>query len=142
MKRRLFLAFALWPTLARAHSFKLGAISIGHAWAIQTPPNAKSNELETSVMFPLLNAGSKPDALTTATCAIAKKVELRNSSASVDQFILEPNKPFPMRVVGNHIQLIGLTKTLLADEIVEVTLNFKNAGSIKISAYVNEKPGN
>jgi periplasmic copper chaperone A len=133
MKRRLFLGLILLPHIAQAHSFKLGSIEIGHAWAL---PSANG---ETSAMFPILNMGLVADELIEAKSEIANTIEFRVGDKKVDNFELAPNKPFPMRAAASHLQLMGLTKTLIVDEPFDISLRFKNAGNIKISLYVSEK---
>jgi periplasmic copper chaperone A len=80
MKRRLFLGLILLPHIAQAHSFKLGSIEIGHAWAL---PSANG---ETSAMFPILNMGPVADELIEAKSEIAKSIEFRVGNKKVDNF--------------------------------------------------------
>lgn len=138
MQRRIFLAALLSPMLpmsALAHSAKLGVIDIGHAWALPSVTD------EGQVMMPLYNAGQMPDALMAASTPVAAAVELRNGSAVVQEFVLSPKKPFPMRAAASHLHLTGLTKPLEKGAMFPLTLTFKNAGQIEIQIYVAEKPG-
>ena len=129
MKRIFILVFVLLlPVVAAAHSFKLGAISIGHAWALP------ATGTEASVMFPLLNAGDD-DELVSARSPFAERVELS------EPFLLPKGKPIPMRPGGPHLKLIGLNKTLSTGESVPLTLIFKKAGKIEILAQVQDTPG-
>jgi periplasmic copper chaperone A len=135
MKRRTFLALALLPAMAQAHSSRLGSIAIGHAWAMP------SVSTEAEVMIPLFNSGAVPDALVSATSPMARSVELQTENNLALEFVLEPMKPFPMRSVANHLQLLGLTKPLIKGDRFPLTLKFKNAGEIEIQIHVSDKSG-
>jgi periplasmic copper chaperone A len=134
MKRRLFItAVGLLPSLALAHSTKIGFIAIGHSWALPSPRG------ESQVMMPLFNSGAEADSLIAAKSSVADHVELRVGNLPVEEFVLEPKKPFPMRAVADHIALIGLKKPLEIGEVFPLTLVFKKAGEIKIEIFVAEK---
>ena len=135
MKRRSLLAFLFCPAVARAHSYKVGAISIGHAWAMAT------SAAETSVMMPFVNNGAVDDSLVGARCDLAQSVELRDGQTVVSEFLLEPNKPFPMRAAAKHLQLLGLKRALSKGDVISMTLIFKSAGEAKIELHVNNHAG-
>jgi periplasmic copper chaperone A len=135
MKRRFFLAALLMPTLAFAHFSKLGEILIGHSWALP------STGTEAQIMMPLINNGSTADALVAVSSSIATNIELRNGTEAVNEFKLDPHKPFPMRAAAYHIHLMGLTKPLLQGDTFPLKLKFKAAGEIEIQIHVAEKPG-
>ena len=135
MKRRIFLSLLLLPQVALAHSFKHGAIEIGHAWGL---PSARP---ETSVMFPLFNTGAADDALISAESPFVKSIELRDGDTKDDEFSLEPNHPFPMRAVAKHLQLIGLAKPLVEGDKLQLTLVFKVAGQIVIDVHIADQAG-
>ena len=75
-RRHLILGLAVLSVVrpAWSHSYKLGAIAIGHAWALP------SDGTDTEVCFPLSNTGKEPDELVEATSPIASKVEFRASA--------------------------------------------------------------
>ena len=134
MKRRFFLGFLLLPQVAWAHSFILGAIKIGHVWALP------SDGPETSIMMPILNSGAA-DALIAASSPMAQSIELRDGDIKVDEFALQPNHPFPMRAVAKHLQLIGLAKPLVRGEKLQLTLTFKIAGQINLDVHISDTAG-
>jgi periplasmic copper chaperone A len=136
LKRRYFLALTFLPTMAFAHSAKLGDIYIGHPWSL---PSATS---ETAAMMALLNDGAAPDSLIGARTTIAKSVELRNASKTVPEFAINSKKPLPMRPAAFHLQLLGLTKPLRKGDMFPLTLKFKNAGEIELMIHVADGPGN
>ena len=135
MKRRIFLALMLLPTLAQAHSSKLGNIAIGHSWALP------SSTAEAQVMMPLLNNGETPDSLIAASSPIATSVELRDADQVETEFVLEPHKPFPMRAAARHLHLLGLNQALVQGAMFPLTLKFKTAGEIEIQIHIADKPG-
>lgn len=137
MKRRQFLAFPLVfvPVAAQAHSYKLGALAIGHAWA------KPSSEHETEAMMPIANTGSEIDYLIKATSAVCDRVEFRVEKQKFDKLELAIGRPFPMRPKGPHLQLIGLNKVLTQGEVIAMTLVFEKAGTIDIELHVENSPG-
>jgi periplasmic copper chaperone A len=135
MKRRIFLALMLLPTLALAHSSKLGNIAIGHSWALP------STTAEAQVMMPLLNNGEASDSLIAASSPIATSIELRNVDQVETEFVLDPHKPFPMRAAARHLQLLGLNQALVQGAMFPLTLKFKTAGEIEIQIHIADKPG-
>jgi periplasmic copper chaperone A len=135
MKRRHFLMLAAVPIAAHAHSSKFGKINIGHSWSLP------SNTAETQVMFPLLNSSVTSDSLIAASSPIASSVELRHGEVVAPEFVLDANRPFPMRAKADHIQLLGLTKPLTKGDMFPLTLKFKNAGEIKIIVFVADHHG-
>ena len=138
MKRRsLMLLIAGWPIAAQAHSFKLGAINIGHAWALP------SQQTDGQVFMPILNTGKAADSLVGARSDAAGLIELRKNNRYDDpplkEFVLEPGKPFPMRPTAYHLRLVGLSKPLVKGDKIKIMLDFLNAGEIEIEVHVQEK---
>lgn len=140
MKRRRFVALlALLPTIARAHSFKLGDISIGHAWALP------SQQTDGQVFFPLVNNAKERDELVAARSDICSLIELRQNNRYDDpplkSIALEPGKPVPMRPTALHLRLIGLQKPLHEHQTFNLVLDFLNAGEIEIEVMVEPVAG-
>jgi periplasmic copper chaperone A len=142
VNRRICLTLPLLIAAAsagHAHSFKLGKISIGHAWALP------SNQTDGQVFFPLVNAEPEADALVAARSDRAGVIELRTNARYDDppaaSFSLDPGKPLPMRPAARHLRLIGLRKPLVMGDRFAIILDFANAGEIEIEVIVEEKPG-
>lgn len=135
MNRRHLLIIGLLPKAAWAHSYKFGSLAIGHAWIEANPA------LEASAMVPIINEGRENDSLVGAQCEIAQAVELRQGEMVVSEFIIEPQKPFPMRVAAKHLQLIGLKVPLVKGDKVLIKLQFKIAGETTIEFHVNDRAG-
>jgi periplasmic copper chaperone A len=140
MKRRsLILLVAGWPIAAAAHSFKVGAINIGHAWGLP------SQQTDAQVFMPILNTSKVADALVAARTDAASLVELRQNNRYDDpvlkEFVLDPGKPFAMRPTAFHLRLVGLSKPLVKGDYIQIILDFLNAGEIEIEVHVQDKPG-
>lgn len=142
MHRRLFLAMAastVAATAARAHSFKLGQIAIGHVWALPSATN------ETQVFVPFSNRGSAADELVAARSPICTMIELRQNNryddAPLKSIELLPGKPVAMRKGARHLRLIGLNKSLKAGDRFEMTLDFLNAGETVVEVIVEDGAG-
>jgi copper(I)-binding protein len=139
MKRRTFLFALLLPAVAEAHSFRLGNIAIGHAWALPSQQN------DGQVFFPLANQGTTHDELVAARSDICATIELRQNNRYDDPALtsiaLEPKMPVPMRPTARHLRLVGLKQPLKKGDRFKMILDFLNAGEIEIEVIVEDKPG-
>ena len=139
MKRRTFLLAMLASTQAQAHSFRIGNIAIGHAWALP------SQQTDGQVFFPLANQGKDHDELVAARSDICSVVELRQNNRYDDppltSIAVDPKMPVPMRPTAKHLRLVGLRQPLKKGDKFHMILDFLNAGEIDIEVLVEEKPG-
>ena len=128
------------PATARAHSYRLGDIAIGHAWALpaQVSPEGQA-------FVPLVNNGKVSDELVAARSSVCGAIELRRNNRYDDpplsSFLLEPGRPLPMRPTARHLRLMSLRNPLLLDQRFTVILDFLNAGEIEVEFYVENAPG-
>jgi len=130
------LLLALSAAAALAHSFRLGAIEIGHPWA---PPSGSG---EASVYLALSNRGSAPDRLVAASSPRAQAVELRNGDDSLlKDIVLAPKRPVALRAGKPHLALRGVSRPLGAGEEFPLTLSFAAAGSVEVAVTVETTPG-
>lgn len=133
----LWVAF---PSIATAHSYKVGDIKIGHAWAF---PGLAGQDGQ--AFMPLLNAGSGEDALVAARSDACLFVQLRRNARYDDppeeQFALAPNKPVAMRPQAVHLRLLGLKRELKLGDEFKMVLDFLNAGEIELDVHVENTPG-
>jgi copper(I)-binding protein len=143
LRRRLILGLAglaSLPAPARAHSYRLGDIAIGHAWAL---PARISREGQAFV--PLANNGKTPDELVAARSSVCGTIELRRNNRYDDpplaSFILDPGRPLPMRPTARHLRLMGLSEPLIAGQHFTIILDFLNAGEAEVAFHVEETPG-
>ena len=133
-------AAAAWPAAARAHSYRLGDIAIGHAWAL---PAQVSRDGQAFV--PLVNDGKVADELVAARSSVCGAIELRRNNRYDDpplsSFLLEPSKPLPMRPTARHLRLMSLRDPLLLDQRFTIILDFLNAGEMEVKFHVENAPG-
>ncbi len=138
-RRTLLIALIGFPAAARAHSYKLSDIGIGHAWAL---PAAHGDG---QLFIPLVNNGKERDELIAARSSVCTLIELRRNNRYDDpplaSFALEPNRPLPMRPTARHLRLMGLNRPLELGQRFPVILDFLKAGEIEIEAYVENTPG-
>ena len=144
MLRRQFVlgltGLIAFPAAARAHSYKHGAIAIGHAWAL---PSGASGDGQAFV--PIVNNGKEPDELVAARSSVCTLIELRRNNRYDDpplsSFMLEPGRPLPMRPTARHLRLMGLKGPLVLDQRFPIVLDFLHAGEIEVEFYVENTPG-
>ena len=132
------LALSLAPlgaSRAGAHSYKLGAIEIGHPWA--EPPTGDI----AAVFMALANTGDKPDRLMGASTPIADTVLFQEyGNRPVAAFDLRPKVPVALRPGGRRIVLQGVKQKLAVDDAFPLTLRFAAAGSITVLVQVERGP--
>lgn len=126
---------------ASAHSYKLGAISIGHIWA--PPPAAGSDGVP--VYGAILNQGANTVKLVGAKTPIAEDVKFRLKKGDddiwPDSISLVPNKPFGLAEWREHIWVSGLKKQLKAGDTFELTLDFGGKGKVTTMVIVEDEAG-
>jgi copper(I)-binding protein len=130
------LLVALSAAAALAHSFRLGALEIGHPWA---PPSKGADAV---VYLALGNQGSTPDRLIGAASPRAQAVELRGGDdALLTEILVEPKRPIALREGKPHLVLRSVAPPLAAGEEFALTLTFAAAGSIAVTVMVEAAPG-
>jgi copper(I)-binding protein len=133
---RLALLFLLLATPALAHSYKLGAIEIGHPAA---PPTTGG---EASVTLALSNRGTAADRLVGGSSPAAARVVLRGTQGqALDDVPLAPGRPVALRPGRPHLVLEGLARPLRAGEEFPLTLRFAAAGEVTVGVVVEATPG-
>ncbi len=118
---------------------KTGDIIIADVSANATGPNG-------AVYLTLQNNGDQADALITVTSDVAEAVELHESKmddgnmmqmAPVDSVEVPAGASVALEPGGVHIMLINLKKKPATNDKFQVTLNFKNAGSVPVDVPVS-----
>jgi periplasmic copper chaperone A len=125
---------------ACAHSFKLGALEIGHPWARETPPSAQTG----AGYFTVKNTGAEPDRLIAVETSGAEKVELHQSINENGVAKMRPvtgvdvpaNADTPLQPGGYHLMLIGLKEPLAEGMRIPATLTFEKSGKIDVEFAV------
>jgi copper(I)-binding protein len=137
-RRRLLLApvaLLAGASAARAHSFRLGSIEIGHPWAKPAVTDGAA------VFLALSNVGATADRLVGGSTPIADEVILRAQDGSpLDYIDLFPKRPVALRPGRRYIGLRGLKLPLALDDTFPLTLRFALAGSIDVTVMVEEGP--
>jgi copper(I)-binding protein len=138
MRRRLLLAVPLALAAlsqARAHSYKLGNVEIGHPWARPSVTGAAA------VFLALSNLGRSTERLTGGATPIAKEVVLCGADGEPLQYLdLLPHHPVALRPGGKYIALRDLKGPLALDDSFPLTLRFDRAGGITVTVMVEAGP--
>lgn len=95
----------------------------------------------------IVNAGRNSDRLVSATSAAAQTVELHETTEEGGVMKMRPvpggfevpaNGRLELKPGGKHVMLIGIVAPLVADQEIEVTLNFEKAGAITVKVPVQQ----
>ncbi|MBS0522422.1 MAG: copper chaperone PCu(A)C [Proteobacteria bacterium] len=144
MTRHLFLAFVLLLAgigAASAHSYKLGALEIGHPWARATPPTAPTGGGYLSVK----NTGTEPDRLISASSPVAGAVQVHEMKMEGNvmrmreldgPLEIKPGETVTLAPGGLHLMMMGLKAPLKQGEKIPLTLVFEKAGKIDVELLV------
>jgi len=137
------LAGLLLAATVSAHSFKLGALELGHPWSRAMPEASPSGAAYLSIK----NTGKEADTLLAASTPRSDKAELhvhindngvmrmREVSGGVTVAAGSEVKFAPG---GYHIMLMGLKQPLKAGERFPLTLKFAKAGTITVEVLVEK----
>lgn len=125
---------------ASAHSFKLGALEIGHPWARETPVSATTGAGYMTVK----NSGTDADRLIAVETSGAAKAEIHQSINENGVAKMRPvagieipaGGSVELKSGGYHLMLIGLKEPLAEGMRVPATLTFEKAGKIDIEFAV------
>lgn len=138
--RALALAtLGLSALAAQAHSFKLGAIDIGHPYARATVAGQPTG----GGFLRLENRGGD-DRLVAASAEVSKSVELHTMSMEgdvmrmrqVDAIELPAGKAVELKPGGLHIMFIGLKAPLKQGDKFPLKLKFEKAGEVTVQVNV------
>jgi copper(I)-binding protein len=140
MTRRGLLLFGLALLLparsARAHSYRLGPVEIGHPWARPSVTGAAA------VFLALSNTGDTTMRLTGGASPVAREVLLRAEDGSPLEYLeLPPHRPLALRPGRKYIALLGLSAPLALDESFPLTLRFASLGEVTVTVMVEDAPG-
>ena len=124
---------------AHAHTFKLGAIEIGHPYARATAPGQPAG----GGYLSLSNAGAN-DRLLSASAEVSKAVELHTMTMEgdvmrmrqVEAIELPAGKKVELKPGGLHIMFIGLKAPLKQGDKFPLKLKFEKAGEVTVEVNV------
>lgn len=141
MFRILALAAALaFAPAAHAHSYKLGALEIGHPWS---RPAAQG--MTGAGYLSVTNKGEAVDTLIAVETAAAERVEIHETSTAMGimrmkklkgGIAIAPGQTVKLEPGGKHLMLIKLKRPFMAGEKVPATLVFKTAGRVTVDLAV------
>ena len=145
-RRSLLLAASLAVVLAavvspaQAHSFKAGAIDIGHPWARSTTVGAAVG----GAYLKLDNHGADDALLAASADTVAGSVQLHLMSMDgsvmkmrqVDTIALPAGKVVDLKPGAYHLMLIGLKAPLKAGDKFPLKLKFEKAGEVEVTVDV------
>jgi copper(I)-binding protein len=125
---------------AQAHSTRVGAVHIGHAWVLPSAAGATS----TQGFVPLLAQGTD-DRLLSVTSSRARRIEIRRSdergnTTPLDTLRLQANAPIGMRPGRLHLAFLDIDAPFVTGERVVARFVFEKAGSVDFEFWVESAP--
>lgn len=131
------------PELKTGEAEMTEGINIAASWV---RPSSKGSN--TGMFFRVSNNGNKPDTLFAAESNIAEKTEVHETfqqgedmmgMREVEHIVIEPGETFDFKPMAYHIMLINLNEDLEDGDSATITLQFKNAGMVSVTAPVEDK---
>jgi periplasmic copper chaperone A len=131
----------LFANTAFAHSYKLGALEIGHPWSRATPKSADS----AAGYLTIKNTGSTPDRLVAASLSDATTGQIHQMT--MDNGVMQmreipngleikPGETVELKPQSYHVMFTGLKGPLVKGQMVKGTLTFEKAGTIDVEFAV------
>ena len=122
---------------ARAADYKVGSIHISQPWARATPKGASTG----AAYMTITNKGSTPDRVSCVSSDISAQCQIH--SMTMDNGVMKmrpveggleikPNETVALKPSGFHIMLVDLKHPLEKGKMVEATLQFEKAGTVKV----------
>lgn len=136
------LAVTAFSTLAIAHEYKAGSLTIDHPWARPSIGSAKNG----AVYMKLENHGDTGDTLVEAKSDVAETISLHESQMDGDIMRMVPveggikvpaHGSAALKPLGLHVMLIGLREPLKKGETFPMTLVFENQGEVPIDVKIH-----
>jgi copper(I)-binding protein len=131
-------------TLAAAEA----SLEVRDAWARHAPmlegAAAKAGTGNGAVYATLVNTGTKPDALVSATTDAARTVEVHETYQEhgmvmmrpIEQVVVPAGGKVEMKPGGYHLMLFDLKRELKRGEAIALVLVFRDAGNVAVTANV------
>ncbi len=136
---------ALLAGAAEAHEFRLGPLTIGHPYALETAPNAVTGAGYLTVS----NAGPAADRLVAVESALARAALhlTETDAAGVSRMRHTPALEIPAGATvaleprGAHVMFLGLAAPLRVGDAIAATLVFEQAGAVEVEFVVEPRAG-
>jgi copper(I)-binding protein len=144
MKRHLAVlgvALALLaPTLALAHEYEAGGITVSHPWARATPGGVTIGAAYVEIKA----KEGAADALISASSPAAGRVELHTHTMDdgvmkmrqIEKLAIPAGGSALLKPSGDHIMLFDLKAPIKEGDLLPLTLVFEKAGEVKVEATV------
>ena len=126
---------------AQAADYDVGSIHITQPWARATPKGASSG----AGYLTVTNTGSAPDRLTCAGTDAAAQCQIHTMSMEngvmkmrplEGGLEIKPGETVTLKPGGDHMMFVKLKHPLETGKTVEATLQFENAGTVKVELPV------
>jgi len=129
-----FLLAAVMAAPAAPAETRAGDLVVRDAVMRATPPGVAN----TAAYLTIINEGSKPDRLLSASCDRARSVEVHVSHVMNGMAMMMPSGPVTIPAGGSakfepggrHLMVTGLKAPLQDGAVQEVTLRFQRAGAV------------
>ena len=125
---------------ARAHSYKLASLSIGHLW--MPVPADEAGQAAFGILW---NRGGEGVALVRATSPEVRSISFRlgpdRAYTTVEQVEVAPGAVVPLAPWRTHMWFEGFTRRLAAGDQVPVLLDFGAAGRVGVQIAVENVAG-
>jgi copper(I)-binding protein len=134
------LAAGIFASAACAHGFENGTLVIDRAWS---PPAAAGRPVAVAYLS-ITNKGTRAETLTGISSPLAASVQMHQTTISdgmarmrpLPELTVAPGRTVKMEPGGIHLMMMGLKAPLVAGATLPLTLEFRNAGSIKVQLAV------
>ncbi len=119
------------------------SLTIDQAWARETPPGV----MNSAVYLTIHNPADAEDQLIGASSVAADRTELHTSIEENDVMKMRPkdsiavqkNGMAMLKPGGDHVMLLDLHQPLKEGDTIQLELEFKNSGTIRIDVPVMKK---
>ena len=120
----LVASFAFPSFAEHAQMVMAGDIKIENAWTRATPNGAKAG----GAFLMVTNTGGEADRL----IAASSEVGVMKMQQLEDGLALPAGETVELKPGGFHIMMMGLNKTIAEGDMVRISLEFENAGTVDV----------
>jgi len=130
-------------SIATAHDYTIGALSVEHPIAFVTPKTARAG----GGYLAITNSGDTDDRLLEVRAEFPR-VMIHNTEMDgdvammvhLDGLDIPAGETVTLEPGGLHVMFMGLSEPFVEGEKVEATLVFKNAGELEVTFNVEARP--
>lgn len=130
------LSILLLSNLINAHSNEDKTITFSTPWIRLLPPTV----MHTAAYVTIDNSSNKPDTLLNVTSTVVNSLSVHQTKnvdgmmkmLSADNLQIPAHGKIALAPGGYHIMLMGLESSLVENQEITMTFEFKNAGEIEV----------